>query len=136
MILHRTQARAAKPALKRAAFTLMEVLVVAAILVILASVASVGFLRYLDDAKESTAKAGVAKLETAVGAFKISHGDYPQSLMDLTVVDEGKAAPLEQKELLDPWDQPYVYEPANRHPTKNTPRIYSTGGGNKVIPNW
>jgi general secretion pathway protein G len=136
MILPRTQAWSVKSAAKRAAFTLMEVLVVAAILVILASVASVGVLRYLDDAKEKTAYTGVMKLEQAAAAFKINHGDWPTSLAELTIPEEGKAAPIDQNELRDPWGIEYVYDLSNRHPTKLTPLIYSTGGGAKQIRNW
>src|SRR6516164_450507 len=136
MILRRTQAWAVKPALSRAAFTLMEVLVVAAILVILASVASVGVLRYLDDAKEKTAYTGVMKLEQAAAAFKLNHGDWPQSLLELTVPEDGKPAPLDQNELRDPWGAEFVYDLASRHPTKLTPLIYSTGGGARKISNW
>ena len=136
MILQRTQALSVKYAAKRAAFTLMEVLVVAAILVILASVASVGVLKYLDDAKETAARTGVAKLEQAAAAFKISHGDWPTSLAELTIPEEGKPAPIDQTELLDPWGNQYVYDLSNRHPTKLTPLIYSTGNNTKQIRNW
>jgi len=136
MILQRTPARFRRSAAKRAAFTLMEVLVVAAILVILASVASVGVLRYLDDAKQQTAYMGVMNLEKAAAAFKISHGDWPTSLTELTVPEEGKAAPIDLNDLRDPWGQEYIYDLSTRHPTKLTPLIYSTGGGAKQIRNW
>jgi type II secretory pathway pseudopilin PulG len=116
----------------------MEVLVVAAILVILASVASVGVLRYLDDAKERAAVTGLTKLEEAVGAYKIlNNGEWPLTLDQLAEVQpDGKAAYIEAKELRDPWDVPYVYEVSNRHPATGKPRIYSTGGGAKIISNW
>jgi type II secretory pathway pseudopilin PulG len=114
----------------------MEVLVVAAILVILASVASVGVLKYLEDAKEKTAYTSVMKLEQAAAAFKLNHGDWPTSLGELTVPEDGKPAPIDQNELRDPWGQEYVYELSSRHPTKFTPLIYSTGGGAKKISNW
>jgi general secretion pathway protein G len=136
MILRCTQARAAKSAASRAAFTLMEVLVVAAILVILASVASVGVLRYLDDAKEQAAFTGVKNIETAAAAFKLTHGDWPTSLADLLVPEEGKPAPMDANQLRDPWGNEYVYDLSSRHATKLTPLIYSTGGGAKRISNW
>lgn len=136
MILRRTEARAASRGAHRAAFTLMEVLVVAAIIVILASVASVGVLNYLDTAKEKAAVAGIQKLETAVGTYKVDHGDYPADLSLLILPEEGKPARLEEKDLRDPWQQPYIYEPNNRHPTVGKPHIYSTGGGAKVISNF
>src|SRR3954454_21780734 len=87
--------------LGRSAFTLMEVLVVVAILVVLAS-GSLIYLSYLDSAKLSTAKLDIKKLETAVDAYYTdpSHGgQYPPNLEMLTKRDQqtGAKAPLEQK---------------------------------------
>ena len=50
--------RAENRAVRRAAFTLLEVLIVVAILVILASAASIALFRYLEDAKVGRAKTG------------------------------------------------------------------------------
>jgi len=127
-------------AVARAGFTLMEVLVVVAILVILAGVGSVVVFRYLDESKENAARLQIANIETAVQAFRISEGDYPPDLATLTQPLEGKPAALEQSSLVDPWKHPFVYERENRHPLTGKPLIYSLGmnpgNPNGRIMNW
>jgi len=123
----------------RGAFTLMEVLVVVAILVILAGI-GVAVFRYLDDSKERIAKMGAKNLETAVTAWKMNNnGNFPDNLQELTVPSGGKAAYLEQKDLVDPWNRPYIYDPNQLSPT-GKPLIYSQGAnpGNQQgwIRNW
>src|SRR5690348_16643238 len=121
----------------RGGFTLMEMLVVVAIIVMLAGVSAYGYMRYLESARESTAKLQIAHLQEAVELYKTDQGEYPDSLQLLTQPLEGKPAPLEAKDLLDPWQQPYVYEPQNRNPTTFRPHIYSshqTGG--QPLANW
>jgi general secretion pathway protein G len=139
MILRPTLLRSARRAARRA-FTLMEVLVVVAIIFILASVSTVVVFRYLDESRERIAKSGVKTLETAVNAYKITHGDYPPNLQVLTVASDGKPAPLAAEALIDPWQREYVYEPQNINPNTAVPRIYSLGAnpGNPqgVISNW
>jgi len=130
--------RGRRTALRRA-FTLMEVLVVVAILVVLAGIGVVVF-RYLDESKEKVAYMGIRSLEDAASAYKISNGDYPESLVILTEPLDGKPAVLEEKNLIDPWGRAYIYEPQTRNPKTGKPRIYSQGvnpgnpGG--VIANW
>jgi general secretion pathway protein G len=123
----------------RRGFTLMEVLVVVAILVILASLASVGVFYYLEQSKENAALIGVQTLDKAVNSYAISHnGTHAESLDQLTVPEEGKPASLEPSALIDPWGRRYVYEPNTRSRT-GKPLIYSLGanpGSSRQIRNW
>jgi general secretion pathway protein G len=122
---------------RRSAFTLMEVLVVVAILVVLAGI-GIGVYRYLDESKEKIAAAGVKNLETAANSYKLSHGDFPESLAVLTQPSEGKPAYLEERALYDPWNRQYVYDPAQQSRT-GMPLIYSQGanpGTSAPIRNW
>src|SRR5262249_51408721 len=92
---------------RRAGFTLMEVLVVVAILVVLAGTGGVVYMKYLDDAKKDTAKIGVDMLDQAVQAYKIKNGDYPNDLTPLTQPgQDGTPAALETRALIDPWGRP------------------------------
>jgi general secretion pathway protein G len=126
--------------LARAAFTLMEMLVVVAILVVLAGASVPIYLNYLDNAKRDRAKVDVQTLQTAIEAYKTEHGQYPQSLQVLTMPDQamGSFATLEQKALIDPWGNPYVFDPSTMHPQTGRAKIYSQGppGRGMVISNW
>ncbi len=92
---------------RRSAFTLLEVLVVVAIIVMLAGMA-VGVMSYLERAREDTAVINASTVKKAMLDYKIRNGDWPQGgLNDL--VNEGT---LKADNLLDPWKQPYQWEPA------------------------
>jgi hypothetical protein len=50
-----------------------------------------------------------------------------------------RPAPLEAKDLLDPWGRPYVYDPNETHPKSPRPLLYSQGaepGKSPRIRNW
>jgi general secretion pathway protein G len=112
----------------RAGFTLMEVLVVVAIIVILAGAGGYIYMSHLENAKKDLAKTGAMALDQQVNAYRVRHGDYPPDLLTLTQPgSDGTPAALESKVLLDPWSRPYVYEPANLHPLTRKPHIYSEG---------
>jgi len=125
----------------RAAFTLMEVLVVVAIIVILAGAGGYIYMSHLENAKKDLAKAGAMALDQQIGAYRTRHGDYPPDLLTLTQPGaDGTPAALESKTLLDPWSRPYVYEPANLHPLTKKPHIFSEGPSPGIpgsrVSNW
>lgn len=124
----------------RAAFTLMEMLVVVAILVVLAGAAVPIYLNYLDNAKRDRAKVDVQTLQQAVEAYKTEHGSYPQNLQALTMADNatGSFATLETKALIDPWGNQFHYDPNTQNPQTGRPKIFSNGppGRNMMISNW
>jgi general secretion pathway protein G len=93
----------------RAAFTLMEMLVVVAIIVVLAGAGIPIYLNYLDNAKRDVAKSGVKQIETAVTAYKMRYQQYPQDLVSLTQPSpiDGAAPMLPPAALVDPWGRAY-----------------------------
>jgi general secretion pathway protein G len=134
MVLRHAQAQTR--AVARGAFTLMEVLVVVAILVVLAGVGGVVYIKYLDKAKEDAARTQVHVLDEAVQAHKVqSGGDYPQTLRELTQPQDGHPAALQETALRDPWGNEYKYEPQNRDAT-GRPHIYATTPGGQTIDNF
>lgn len=101
MIVRVTRPLAAR---SRAAFTLLEVLVVVAILVILAGVAGIYVFKYLDDAKKGRATMDMQALEMAYDTVTAKNGSPPESMAELTpYLKQGQAA------LLDPWGNQYQY---------------------------
>lgn len=130
-----------KRADRRAAFTLMEVLVVVAILVVLAGVGGVIFLRSQEDAYRKVAQVQVKELTSACQSYAVNHGgELPETLAELTQPTDGGRAYLEAKVLTDPWGRPYQYQRESQYPTNQSagkPDIWSTGPtGQEQIGNW
>src|SRR3954453_22212587 len=89
-------------AARRAAFTLLEVLIVVAIIVVLAGVSSIYVFRYLEDAKEGRAKADVKTLEKAATSYELKIGQLPNSLQALPQPPDGGKPYLESEATTDP----------------------------------
>jgi len=98
---------------RRRGFTLMEVLLVLAILVILASVSILGVTQYMTRANNETAKLKLKALQTAIDAFFLGEGRHPQSLDELLVFSpKTRSRYIESPNaLLDPWQRQILYQP-------------------------
>ncbi|HYT87541.1 MAG TPA: type II secretion system protein GspG [Gemmataceae bacterium] len=122
----------------RAAFTLMEMLVVVAILVVLAGAAVPIYLSYLDNARKDRAKLDIKTLEGMVMAYEARHGYLPQNgWNDLLTPEDDVRAVLEPNSLIDPWGRQYVLDTNTVHPTSRKPRIMSQGPpGGQPISNF
>jgi general secretion pathway protein G len=129
-----------KQLIKRAGFTLMEIMVVVAIILILASAGVVVTTSMLAQAKIDRAKMDVKSLEGVVTTYYTRHQQYPQTLNELLQRDpiDNTPAPLTEAGLMDPWRQYYVYEPGNLHQLTGKPKIYSPGPPDAPvqISNW
>jgi general secretion pathway protein G len=112
---------------RRAAFTLMELLVVVAILVVLAAVAVPSYFTYVDYAKRQSARTSAQTIGNAVMAYKAATGDWPQSLDQLTQPHEGIQATLKPEHLVDPWGARYQYQPPPaQHNGMTGPDVFTT----------
>jgi general secretion pathway protein G len=125
----------------RGGFTLLEMMVVVAILVVLAGTGGVIYLRFLEDARKDTAKAQTRILAQTVAAYQVKYGDYPASLESLTQPTDGGRPYLEPSALIDPWGRAYQYAvPGQHHPTTGEPDIWSQGPNvadpNGMLGNW
>jgi general secretion pathway protein G len=102
----------------RRGFTLIEVIVVIAVITVLASLVSPMVFRNVGDAKHAAARAQVEIFALALDAYRLDNDRYPGTELGLSALrtqPEGEAGlhwrgPYLRKELpLDPWDRPYVY---------------------------
>jgi general secretion pathway protein G len=80
------------------AFTLIELIVIIAIVGVLAGIAAPIYADFRYKAQVKTAKAIITEIENAVTVYYYRYGSYPATLDDAMA-----ATPL------DPWGNPYVY---------------------------
>ncbi len=73
----------AMPPLRRAGFTLIELIVVMAIVALLASIAAPRYLRSVDRARENSLRSSLAVMRQAIDQFAADRGRYPESLQEL-----------------------------------------------------
>lgn len=94
----------------RRGFTLVELLVVVAILGILATVAIQNIGGHIDKTNETAARTSVQNIDGAIGTYKATHGGkMPKSLSEL-VDDSGDEEPIlrgGEGALVDPWGTEY-----------------------------
>jgi general secretion pathway protein G len=123
----------------RSGFTLMELMVVVAIIVLLAGAAVPLFMNYLEGAKRSRAEVDVQSISKAVELYRVKFGEFPASLAVLTQTQpDGSLPTFEPEKLLDPWKREYQYNPQGPHNSQfGRPDIWSGGAnGNEQIGNW
>ncbi len=109
MMLRHMTIRPVRRELPRSAFTLLEVLIVVAILVILASAASIALFRYLEEAKEGRALNDMRAIEQALKTYYLKHGEWPpqgeQGLLAIApYLEQGANA------LVSPWGTRYYWQ--------------------------
>lgn len=110
----------------RGGFTLMEMMVVLAIIGTLAMLVASNILRNVGDANVTAARSQIETLAVALDAYRLDVGAYPtteEGLTALRVAPTGAEArgwrgPYLRKSVpLDPWGHPYVYvSPGARNP--------------------
>jgi type II secretion system protein G len=104
--------------LKKKGFTLVELLVVVAILAILAAILLPRFLGYTDKAREAQTMKDIRSMSTIVEAFAATDGNYPEASLD-TDNPRSIASIMQSKGVnwtgdatgkTDPWGNPYYYD--------------------------
>lgn len=100
----------------RGGFTLLELMLVMAILVLLSSLAIVGVMRISQGAKKDAAATQIASLKNVCKMFKLRVGRYPATLNELVALPSGMNQQQWQGPYLDegnlpsdPWGHPYTY---------------------------
>lgn len=120
----------------RAGFTLTELMVVVAIIVVLAGVAVPITMSVLSQAKVNTAQSVIkAQLSPAVKRYQMAHDEQLPSSLEELVADPKVG--LKRDMLLDPWKHPYHYQQPGSHNPEDGFDIWSDGPpGGPQIGNW
>ncbi|MEZ4474633.1 MAG: type II secretion system major pseudopilin GspG [bacterium] len=98
---------------KQRGMTLLEIMIVIAILGLLASVIVVAVMNQFDNAKVNAAKLKLNELEKALQLYSVQVGEYPsqnEGLRALLQPPDGSKPFLKEKNVpKDPWGAEYLY---------------------------
>src|SRR5947209_3382644 len=86
---------------QEAGFTLLEILVVIAILGLLIGLVAPAALRQLSGARSSIAKQSIERISSVLDLYKLDVGSYPST-------DQGLVALVERPGAVDNWNGPYI----------------------------
>jgi general secretion pathway protein G len=132
-------------------FTLLEILVVVAIIAIMAGVIVVNVMDKPGEARQARAKQDIQAIVTALSIYKLDNFSYPSTEQGLeALVRKPSGAPEAanwkpggylEKLSKDPWNQTYLYVNPGQHGTVD---VYTLGsdrkpggeGEEKDIGNW
>jgi len=131
---------------KQNGFSLIEVLVVMTILAVIFGMVVRNVTGGAEKAKYKEAQIMVQKLSQAVQEFYLDTGNLPDSLQQL-INDSGDSMWMgpyvkNEKELKDPWDEPYMYSTSSQHGQPFDISSYAQDknpGGDKLgtdVGNW
>jgi general secretion pathway protein G len=132
-----------------AGFTLLELLVVLAILGVLAAIVAPQVLRYLGTSRTQAAKVQIENISASLDHFQLDVGRYPTPEEGLdALVSQPPNAPnwngpylKKSSALMDPWGRKYLYVVPGKHSEAD---VYTLGsdhaeggtGEAKDVGNW
>ncbi|MCK4911076.1 MAG: type II secretion system major pseudopilin GspG [Thermodesulfovibrionales bacterium] len=153
MKLYRLEKQHFRRISRQGGFTLLEIIVVVAIIGILAAIIAPRFLGRVDDANRESARIQMRNLETALKLYKVDNHVYPttgQGLEALINIPSTGAVPknyrkggylAQSKVPEDPWRNPYIYISPGSHGDFDIISLGADGleggeGNNADIKNW
>lgn len=121
--------------LKSSGFTLIEIMVVVAIIGMLAAIIAPKILNRADDGASAKVSTDIASIMSSVKLYRLDNLTYPSNIDGLKALKTKPAGASRWKgpyiEILpkDPWGRDYVYANPGSHTTEID--IYSLGADNK-----
>jgi general secretion pathway protein G len=129
------QAGRGLPGSRDAGFTILEILVVVAIIGLLIGLVAPAALRQLGGARVSIAKQSIERLGMVLDLYSLDMGSYPTTEQGLGALVKKPSStanwngPYLKNEALplDPWNQPFVYRSPSERPSHDYD-LCSNGG--------
>ena len=100
-------------------WTYIEIIIVVTIILILTSAVGISGIRYVDQARVSSAVNEMAALSVALDGYYLDTGSYPSAEQGLSALwEQPSIAPvpdswtgpyISKNDFNDPWDNPYIY---------------------------
>src|SRR5260370_25591 len=148
--MNRAHIRSTRPAVRRSGFTLMEILIVLAILVVIISLVLPNLIGAQKQANIKAAKIAVKSVETALEAYAVDHdGEFPTGSggLDILMHSSGNDPKWKgpyikgNKAPADPWSNPIQFQSPGTHQPHGSPHICPIGpdkqsGTADDITNW
>lgn len=130
--------RVASNRTRRAAFTLLEMLVVVAIIVALAGVGTFFLFGAMRDSEKDIARIKCKSLGDVCVQYSIKNKHFPSSLQELLQKDRKGFGPyLEDPDaLLDPWGNQFIYDQSGQRNRGRRPDISAQAPDGTIIGNW
>jgi general secretion pathway protein G len=138
---------AARPG--EAGFSLIELLVVLAIIGLLASLTAPRVIKYLGGAKTQTAEVRLQTLATALDLYRLEVGRYPSEQEGLdALLNRPQAATAwngpyvnRPQDLTDPWERPILYRYPGQHGSYDLASLGADGaeggeGEDRDVVSW
>jgi general secretion pathway protein G len=132
-----------------AGFTLLELLVVLAILGLLAAVIAPQVIKYLGSSRTQTAKVQIQNVVTGLELYRLDVGSYPTQDQGLKALVTAPAEAVgwngpylrKQSAINDPWGTPYIYKAPGEHGEVDVSSLGSDkapGGSGEAqdVQNW
>lgn len=115
--------RSRRKSARDAGFTLLELLVVLAIIALLVGLVAPRVIQYLGRAKTDTARTQAHNIMTALDLYRLDAGSYPSQAEGLNALIVKPSAAMvwsgpylqSEKGLLDPWGETFRYRVPGQH---------------------
>lgn len=122
----------------KAGFSLIEMLIVLAIMGLFFGIAIPGYLSYVESGRKTTARATLRQLQTDILRYYMDTNQYPETLQDLVKEPANEEARKKwggpylatKKVPMDPWGEKYVYRPTPD--AENPYELYTRGSKKKA----